>query len=211
MKKITFLGAAVFLFIGHASFGQQKSDIIVKDIDVDLKAAPKYSLQGNAPPPVDADRKWLVVEAQLEGIPDWAEEVTVKFYVVANYGPNAKGIDIPADKYDVLTTTVTIVNMQGNKVSGKKNIVPVFMDSNTVKKYGLSGIHQFIPEVAVQVFYKGILQDTKWKKSEQQSGRFWEKKQPRQGILLNLMQSPWSPAFVEHYEQVKPSTGGPAF
>ena len=134
MKKMIFLGATVFLFIGYASLGQQKSDIIVKDIDVDLKAAPKYSLQGNAPPQVDADRKWLMVEAQLESIPDWAEEVTVKFYVVANYGPNAKGIDIPADKYDVLTTTVTIVNMQGNKASGKKNIVPVFMDSNRVKK-----------------------------------------------------------------------------
>jgi len=40
--------------------------------------------------------------------------------------------------------------------------------------------------------------------------RFWEQKQPIGGVLLNLLQSPWWPAFSEHYEQVKPSGGGAA-
>ncbi|MBI4025601.1 MAG: hypothetical protein HY360_11525 [Verrucomicrobia bacterium] len=186
-----------------------KSDIKIKKIDVELSLAPRYTTQGQSIPrqaQSDQNRKWLVVEAELESGPDWVDEVTVKFFVVANYGSTAK--EKPADNYDILATSVTVVNMQRNVGTGQKNIVPVFMDANTVKRYGATGIQQFIPQVAVQVIYKGTLQDTHWMTGVQKDVRFWETKQPRAGVLLNLTQSPWSPAFLDHYEQVKPIVAG---
>jgi len=206
MKKIPVV-VVCFLLCSY-SVQAQKQEIQVKKIDVELKAAPGYRLQ-TGEMNHDASLKWLVVEAELESKPEWADEVNVQFYVVANYGSNAKGA-VPPDRYDILSTSVTIVNMEKNTGTGKKNLVPVFMDARTVKKYDAAGIQQFIPEVAVSVMYKGALQHIKWMKNES-SGRFWERKQPRAGILLNLMQSPWWPVNADYYELVKPAGSPQAF
>ncbi len=205
MKKY-FVAVCFFVaFTLSAPAQAPQTEIQVRKIEVNLETAPKYNVSAQRQRQTPQSRPWLVVEADLLCEADWADEVQVKFYVVANYGPTAK--EKSADGYDVLTTTVSVVNMAGNKSTGQKNIVPIFMDSNTVRRYAAVSKDQFIPEVAVQVMSKGVLQDTKWMKSEG-SGRFWEKKQPKSGILLNLMQSPWAPAFIEYYEQVKPMGGG---
>jgi len=210
MKRIVLTVFLMFFAVALLPAQQNvNQEIRVKKIDVDLNQAPRYTIQGSAPQ-ADPTAKWLIVVAELESTPEWADEVTVRFYVVANYGANAKGDYVPADKFDVLACSVTVVNMQKNfPPTGKKNFVPVFMDANTVKKYGASSKTQFIPEVAVQVMYKGKVQDTKWMQDEKKSGRFWEAKQVRGGILLNLLQSPWFPAYAEFYEQVKPSSSAP--
>jgi hypothetical protein len=205
LKHLSLL--ACFLAAGTFVSAQQPV-IQIKKIDVTLEAAPKYTtvVQQQKPQP-DSNRKWLVVEAELDCQPEWSDELQLRFYVVANYGPQAR--ERSADGFDVLMTTVAVVNVPRNVNTGRKNTVPVFMDANTVRKYGAMSKEQFIPEVAIQVYYKGVLQDTRWMKSEQQSGRFWEKKQPTGGVLLNLLQSPWWPAFSEFYEQVRPGgTGG---
>lgn len=212
MKHIIVAGICC-LFLGARALAQYQPpqpaqnagpQIVVKKIDASLSPAPRYSPTGQTAPtqsaPTDANRKWLVVEAELDTMPDWADEVTLRFYVVINYGSAAKS----GSGYDVLTTTVTVVNMPRNHNTGKKNIVPVFLDGNTVRKYGANGIQQLVPEVAVEVTYKGVLQGTWWMKT-MNSGRFWEKKPPRPGVLLNLDQSPWMPGFIDYYEQVKPS------
>jgi hypothetical protein len=208
MKK-SFLIIPLSLVLGMgflAAQNQQNSEIKIHKITAELRAPPVYQMQqGPRAPMPEANKKWLAIEVELTSKAEWAEEVQVKFYVVANYGSSAKGDYVPRDKYDVLATTVNIVNMQGNEAGGKKNVVPVFMDPKTVKRYGESAIGSFIPEVAVQVYYKGILQDTKWMRNQQKSGRFWEAKQPKSGVLLNFLQSPFFPAFFEEYEQVKPS------
>lgn len=200
LTRIVFF--ACFLAAGSGAWAQQPV-VQVKKIDISMEAAPRYqaSVQQQKPQP-DSNRKWLVVEAELETLPEWCDELQLRFYVVANYGAQAR--EKSPDGYDVLSANVTVVNVPRNAGTGKKNIVPVFMDANTVRKYGAISQAQFIPEVAIQVYYKGVLQDTRWMKSEQQSGRFWEKKQPIGGVLLNLLQSPWWPAFSEFYEQVKP-------
>lgn len=210
MKTLLVLASCLVLSLSSA-LAQVNTEIRVKKIDVELKHAPRYTANtDNQTIQVDPSRRWLLVEVELESTPEWADEVTLRAYVVVNYGPAAK--DPPKDGYDVLAGNVTIVNLARNAGgTGRKNIVPLFVDSNTVKKYGASSIQQFVPEVAVQVMYKGVLQDTKWWKNEQKNGRFWEAKQPRTGALLNLTQSPWYPAFAEVYEQVKSATAAPAF
>lgn len=181
----------------------EKADIKVRKIDVSLVPAPRYLLQSSSPAS-DPTKKWLVVDADLLVAPEWADEITLKFYVATFYGPNVKE-NVPEGGYDVLSATVTIANVQRNVGTGRKAIVPVFLDANTVKKYEPSSIDKFVQDVVVQAYYKGVLQSTKWMKNPD-NGRFWEKKQPRNGLLLNFLQSPWYPAYVDHYEQVKPST-----
>lgn len=204
LTRLAFLACFALAAAGAPA---QQPVIQIKKIDVSLEAAPKYqvTVQQQRPQP-DSNRKWLVVEAELDCQPEWCEELQLRYYVVANYGPQAR--ERSQDGYDILSATVAVVNVPRNVNTGRKNVVPVFMDANTVRKYGAVSKEQFIPEVAIQVYYKGVLQDTRWLKSEQQSGRFWEKKQPVGGVLLNLQQSPWWPAFSEFYEQVKPSGGG---
>lgn len=222
MNKLHHLGFCVFLCAASAFAQNNKSDITVKDINLNLSPAPTYELQssarGKSLPKQDTAKTWLLVEADLESRLDWADEVQVKFYVVAQYAPNAivdgggTAGKLPDDQqYNILTTTVTVVNMQKTAGTGKRNIVPVFIDPNTVRKFGEGNLQKFIPEVAVEVSYKGILQDLKWKYgNETKPGRFWEKKQPKTGVLLNLLQSPWWPAYSDYYERVKPFTP-PAF
>jgi len=196
----------VFLALGMVALlsAQQnpQAEIRIKKIDVDLKSAPRYTVTPTAPS-TDQTAKWLIVEAELESVAEWADEVTVKFFVVANYGSGVKGSSVPPDGFDILSASVTVVNMQKNFGTGKKNIVPVFMDANTVKKYGQAGKTQFIPQVAVQVMYKGAVQDLQWMSAAQKGVRFWETKSPKNGVLMNLIQSPWFPAYAEYYEQVK--------
>ncbi len=210
MKHMVFavLGLGLFMSISSAQYEKEdtaSSDIKIRKIEATLTTAPRYSLQG-ALPAADPSRKWLVVEADLLVAPEWADEVTLKFFVAAFYGSNAKSAS--EDGYDVLATSVTVVHVQRNVASARRALVPVFLDPNSVKKYEPSGIDKFIQDVVVQAYYKGVLQDTKWMKNPD-NGRFWEKKQPRLGILLDLQQSPWFPAYVDHYEQMKPALTSP--
>lgn len=183
----------------------QPSEIKIKKIDVEMKSAPSYQLN-SANVKVDQNQKWLAIEVHLDCKVEWAEDVQLKYYVVCQYASSAKGDYVPQDRYDILASTVTVVNLQGNSSNGRRSIVPVFLDSTSVKKYGQGSVTQLVPEVAVQVMYKGVLQDQKWWKDEKKSGRFWEAKQPRTGVLLNFTQSPWFPAYFDYYEQVKPLT-----
>ncbi len=208
MEKSLIVGFYLFL-IATAAWAQNNDKIKVQKIEADLKPAPVYRLQ-TGELNVDYNRKWLIIEAELESQPEWVDEVTLKFYVAAFYGPAAKMA--PKDGYDVLAASVTVVNVQRNAGTGKKKIVPVFLDANTVKKYEVTNLQNFIQDVAVQVWYNQTLVDEKWWKGNQvRPGRFWEQKQPRTGILLNLMQSPWYPAFSDYYEQVKSQGGSPQF
>ncbi len=210
MEKIIILGFCYTLITLSIQAQYNRPDIVVKKINIDLSPAPRYSVQGQSlpaqVPPNDSNKRWLIVEAELECAVQWADEVTLRFYVVANYGPTAKSA--PPDKFDILATSVTVVNLQRNVGTGKRNIIPVFMDANTVQKYGAMGVKQFIPQVAVQVYYKGALQDTFWMSNVQKGVRFWETKSPRIGILLNLFQSHSSNAFSDFYAQDKRSGAG---
>jgi hypothetical protein len=214
VNKLHHVGFCAILFVSSA-FAENKPDIIVKDISLTMSAAPTYELQaspkGKSIPKQDTANRWLLIETELESKLDWADEVLVKFYVVANYAPGAYvdgalASKLPDDQqYNILTTTVSIVNL-GKSNGGRRSIVPVFLDPNTVRKYGGdSSLQKFIPEVVVEVNYKGVLQDRKWKNgNEKTPGMFWEKKQPKTGVLLNLIQSPWWPAYSDYYERVKP-------
>ncbi|MDD2707747.1 MAG: hypothetical protein PHV34_07025 [Verrucomicrobiae bacterium] len=207
MKKmiiVVFL-AVSFAFSIHAQ--QQRVDIVVKEIKVDLVQAPKYGVTVHKQlPQPDSSLKWLIIEADLDSSLEWADDVVLRFYVVAQYGNNARGDHVPQDRWDVLASSVTVTSLKKGK-----GVVPMYIDSTTVKKYGAVAVQQFIPEVVVQVMYKGAVQHTKWMRNEQQSGRFWEKKQPKSGFLVDITKSPWWPAFSENYEQVKPMTAAPAF
>lgn len=200
LTRLTFL--ACFMVVGTFASAQQPV-VQIKKIDVYLEAAPKYqaAVQQQKPQP-DSNRKWMVVEAEIETLPEWCEELQLRYFVVANYGPQAR--DRAPDGFDILSANVTVVNVP----RGRKNVVPVFMDANTVRKYGAITKEQFVPQVAVMVYYKGVLQDTQWMSNIKKGERFWEQKQPIAGVLLNLLQSPWWPAFSEFYEQVKPGGAG---
>jgi len=211
MKKILVLAfclaPSLFFSTLWLPAQQRKPEITIKDINVKLEGSPRYELLEKSLQP--ASGKWVVIEAELESTPEWVNEATVTFYVAANYGANTKAY-APPDKYDILTASVTIVNMPGNVGSGNKNIVPMFIDSRTVKKYDQGNLQSLIPQVAVQVMYGGTLQHIKWWKKALGEVRFWEQKEPRRGVLLNLSQSPWWPAYGEDYVQVKPQASQPA-
>jgi hypothetical protein len=206
MRKLLISVCSLSL-ITSLSFGQAvKPEITVKKIDVQLSQAPIYTVNSQkipaGQPKRDSTKEWLVIHAELESEAEYVDDVQVKFYVVASYG--AKGVS--ASPYDILESKVSVVGMRKNKGTGNKNIIPVFVDPNTVKKYGESALANFIPEVVVEVRAKGILQDLYVWKNVRKGVRFWEQEPTKPGVLLNLLQSPWWPAFADYYEQVKPVT-----
>jgi hypothetical protein len=215
MKPILLFGFCLLTLPLAVSAQIRKPDVVVKDIKLTLSPAPIYNLEsvptGQQQPKQDTSDKWLMIEVDLEPQVEWIEETLVKFYVVAQYAPDAWIGGVQARKlademqYDVLTTAVNVINLQ--KRTGHKNRVPVFLDPRTVKKYGHSSLTHLIPEVAVEVSSRGVVQSLRWMNGdERRPGRFWERKQPKAGILLNLLQSPWWPAYSEHYERIKPTS-----
>ena len=123
IKKILIATCLCLAFDCHLAFAQIDKPVIgIKDINAYLVLAPQYTVATTGQPVLQkgidfiknhsSSQKWLIVEAELLSEPEWADEVNVTFYVLAKYSPTVK--EKPPAGADILSATVTIVNMQSN-------------------------------------------------------------------------------------------------
>src|SRR5438445_793621 len=105
MTKSILTVYCLLIFVSVSIAQNQKQEIAVKKIDVQLSQAPTYTVNGqtlpSGQPHSDSTKKWLVIQAELECEAESADDVQVKFYVVAQYGGGSK-------EYDILATTVNV-------------------------------------------------------------------------------------------------------
>lgn len=184
---ILFLMMVSFSFLSLAQQGppSQPGDFKVRAIHQQLVLAPQFSQAlGQGTSGAALQKKWLRIETTFDSKPEWADDVTFKYYVLIGKGRDAK----------LFTGEATYVNV----AKGNGRISGVFMHPNMVDRYGQGRVEA----VAVELRHQGRLMDEASDPST--NARWWERYTPVPGYLLIPQQTPWSISAFERYEQTKP-------
>jgi hypothetical protein len=170
-----------------AQGGTGRAEIEIKNIRQQQVDAPNYGgtsdLGGR---PSTLWRKWLKIEVQFDNKHEWADDVQVKYYVLMGKGEDRR----------LFVGEVTHINV----AKGSQHYSAMFMQPNTLKRYGAGQIEQ----ITVRIFHKGTLVSTMSEPSVRDG--WWDRFQPTSGYLLSPQETPWAPIADERFEAVKPST-----
>ncbi len=155
----------------------------IRNIRQAMVEAPSYggssSLGGRSPA---VGVRWLRVEVQFDSRPEWADDVTLKYFVLLERGRNQR----------LFAGEVNHVNVErGTHYSA------MFMHPNAVKRFGDGRALA----VAVQLFHQNRLVDQRSEPPHRD--RWWEQFSPVSGFLLAPHESPWAPIANERYEAIK--------
>src|SRR5260221_13122894 len=127
--KLTFTLSVAFLIPVLLSFAQAPASPVaapfkVRSIRQQLVAAPDYKamvLGGGTRSTALAD-KWLKVEVEFDSVPEWADDVQLKYFVLMGKDQNAR----------LFTGETTYVNV----AKGLRHLSAMFAHPNTVQRYG---------------------------------------------------------------------------
>jgi len=180
--------SALFLCSFHAG-AQTKEPFRIRNIIQQQVNAPNYGpgsgdLGGGHP--ATLYRSWLRIEAQFESVPDWSDDVQLKFYLLIGAGRERR----------LLVGDVTHVNV----ARGPQHYSAMFVHPNALQRYGPGKVEV----VTVQVFHQNRLVDQLSNPDTQATRTSWWEKFPPNRELLNPLLTPWSVIASERYEAVKP-------
>lgn len=188
-----------FLLIGTFAVSQaqtparepQAGDFRIVSMHHELLPAPNYSANGGGTMNKSSTLfgQWLRIETTFESRLDWADDVKLVCYAVLGKQNETK----------LFKGEVTHVNV----MKGPQHYSAMFMPPAGVRRFGSGRVEK----VAVQLFYRGRLFDTKFDPPSTQ--RWWETFTPQQQPLLNPMQTPWAMIAHDHYEAIQPSSSTP--
>ena len=160
----------------------------IRTIRKEQVQAPSYgtsassALNGGRPGTIGT--QWLRIEVQFDtGNLEWADEVTLKYYVLMGKGKLTK----------MFTGELTHVNV----AKGSQHFSAMYIHPNTLLRFGAGQVEA----VVVQMFYQNRLVATYGE--PQVTKRWWEEFAPTAGFLLNPLQTPWSVVAYERYEAIK--------
>jgi hypothetical protein len=184
---LLFLMAGSFSFLSFAQGPGGGNEFAIRDIHQQLVSAPQYAsmIEGQGTTGASFQKKWLRVETTFDSTPEWADDVTLKYYVLMGKGRETK----------LFTGEATYVNV----ARGTRHVSALFINPNTVERYGQGRVET----VAVELLYKGRLIDRASEPPTQT--RWWERYTPVPGYLVPPHQTPWSLMAYQRYEQLKPS------
>jgi hypothetical protein len=131
-----------------------------------------------------ANDPWAYVEVDFASAPDWADDLTVRFYVLVGQGRNQR----------MFTGDVTHINVK----KGNHHYSAMFIHPSTVDRYGQGKVEA----VAVQLLHQDRLMDQASEPTAKT--RWWEQFTPVPGYLLRPNQTPWSVIAFERFEAEKP-------
>ena len=192
MASLTVSVSVAFLIPVVLSFAQQPqgaapSPFRIQSVSQKLLAPPDYRsiIMDTGMRSVSVGQNWLRIETQFESLPDWADDVQLKYYVLLGRGDNAR----------VLVGDITYINV----AKGTQHTSAMFVRPNTLQRYGAGQVEA----VAVQLFYKGRLFDES--SDPPSNNRWWERGTTISGLVLAPPDTPWSVLAFDRYESPKPS------
>lgn len=162
-------------------------DFKIAAIHEQLVVAPDYGsfVTGASASGASLAKKWLRIETDFSSAPEWADDVTVKYYVLMGRGRQAR----------MFGGELTYINVE----QGQHHLSAMFMHPNTVERYGQGNVEA----VHVELWYQGTLLDQA--NSPISNVAWWEGTEPIQGFLLTPQQTPWSITAFQRYEEAKPA------
>jgi hypothetical protein len=192
MVILTFSVSVAFLIPAVLSFAQEPQasgppPFRIKAVRQQLVSPPDYrsivtDTGGRA---VSFGQNWLRIETEFESLPDWADDVRLKYYVLLGRGENAH----------ILVGDMTYINV----AKGAQHHSAMFVHPNTLQRYGNGQVEA----VAVQLLYKGQLIDQS--SYPPSNDRWWERGMPTAGLVLAPRDTPWSIMAFDRYESPKPA------
>ena len=192
MTSLTFSVSVAFLIPVVLSFAQQPPGpapvpFRIQSVSQKLLAPPDYRsiIMDTGARAVSVGQNWLRIETQFESLPDWADDVQLKYYVLLGRGDNAR----------VLVGDMTYINVP----KGTQHYSGMFVAPNTLQRYGDGQVEA----VAVQLFYKGRLIDVST--DPPSNNRWWDRATTISGFVLAPRDTPWSIFAFNKYESVKPT------
>jgi hypothetical protein len=182
--------AVAFMIPDLLSFAQASdvgnpANFKIRAIRQQLVSAPDYRslITGAGPHSNTLSDKWLRIETEFDSVPEWADDVQVKYYVLLGSGKDAR----------MFVGDVTYVNV----AKGTRHISAMFIHPNTVQRYGNGNVQA----VAVQIFHTGQMIDQDSLPASHE--RWWESYTPVSGYVLAPQQTPWSILSYDRYEALK--------
>jgi hypothetical protein len=192
MAILTFSASVAFLIPAVLSFAQEPQasappPFRIKAVRQQLVSPPDYrsivtDTGGHA---ASFGQNWLRIETEFESLPDWADDVHLKYYVLLGRGENAR----------ILVGEMTYINV----AKGGQHHSAMFVHPNILQRYGGGQVEA----VAVQLLYRGRLLDQS--SNPPLNDRWWERGTPINGLVLAPRDTPWSVMAFDRYESPKPT------
>lgn len=165
----------------------QDGDILrIRRLEGSLVRAPQYSVTPQQRS--SRQRQWLEVRTQFETRPDWVDEMTFTYYVVLRNQRPAQG----EPEFMLFRGETTYVNIARTR----DGVSTIYMHPSTVERYGS------LFRVGVVISSQGRV--LAMESSPSAEGRWWEQLPPRDGFLLNRMQTPFAMVNFDDFEAIKP-------
>lgn len=175
----------IFVLASEIRAQKQPGDFQITRISRDLITAPQYAYSGAEQKRETRDR-WLRVEAQFSAVPDFTEEVNLKYHILLG------------DK--VLTGEVTHLNILGGRehhssIYVSPHVIAFVMHSRPVNTTSIGNI-------AVQLLQKGEVKDEL--SLNPAHPQWYASVRALPGMMLHKNETPFAPLFGDYYEQIKP-------
>lgn len=185
-KWILLIGLTAALVLNGFCAEKNKAVELYK-VTLDMKKGETRSALKNATTGVPAQKgEWAKISGLYKSTPEWADEVTMKVFVLCfNKAPKKKNSRDYMGPYTLLGGSVKYINIH----SDKQNRGELFIHPNTLERFGN------IREVRVELWYKGILESTIMKsfssKNEKEIKSWWTQFPVREGEIVNKYRAPF--------------------
>lgn len=157
--------------------------ISIRGIKGGKASTPQYSLlKGQA---VARTRDWFQILTQYDTAPEWIEELTFTYYVLARDKQSAQRAQV------LFRGEVTYVTIQKGR-----HMSDMYLHPSTIARYG------DVEAMAVLITFKGQMVAMESQPASQQ--RWWEAMAPVDGFILNRMETPFAMIDFDVYEAIKP-------
>lgn len=185
-KSILLMGLTAALMLNGFCAEKRKAVELYK-VTLDMKKGETRSALRNATTGAPAQKgQWAKISGLYKSTPEWANEVTMKVFVLC-YNKNVKK-NKSGDyqgPYALLGGNVKYINIP----SGKQNRGELFVHPGTLERFG------DIREIRIELWYKGVLESTLMEsfssKKEKGIKNWWTQFPVREGELVNKYRAPF--------------------
>lgn len=184
MKKGLWLGICL---LPLTVFGQGRGEFQLTKINRNLITTPQYSYNGGEQYRTDQSARWLEVEAEFTALPEFTDDLTVKYFILING--------------KLLTGEVTVTNV----LAGRERRSVMYVTPQALARFNGNKpvTAQTIQNIAVQLVQQGAVKD---ELSVVRAPAGWFASLPAlTGFVLNKNDTPFAPLYWDRYEQIRPT------
>ena len=185
---VAIMGASLpFAQAQAPAAGAMDRPVTIKKIDGKKIRTPDYVV--NPSQAVQRMREWFKVEVLYDTEPEWMDEVSFTYYIVVK----AKQPQPGRPPFTLFKGEVTYINVEKGRHKSD-----IYIHPSTLARLG------DVERVAVQVNVGGRMVAMDGVPAGSTATRWWEQLTPREGYLLNRMQTPFAMLSFDDYEAIKP-------